>query len=432
MKRTITTILAIISFYSCLLAENYVYVINNLSETLSRINIETGAVENHIVTLGVIPNQVVYYEDMLYVVNSGNASLQVINPVNNSIVNEFPLPAGSNPWHAAYHDNYAFVAGFASSSVYKVNLSSGSIVATYSVGQCPAGIIEYNGRLYAANTGFNPVDFSYGQGSVTIIDIGDGSIIDQVNIGKNPQAMAVGPDGVINIICTGDYMVNMGMIYFLDPSDNSIIDSISTGGNPYMPVINLSGIGFISAGGWINNGHVYSYDAISRTVLRGDDNPVLVGTGSIGLALDSTGMLYSAGQLANLVTKFNCQGTVLEDYPVGSGPLSLTIIDSRTSTDESNDIVPVRISLDSPYPNPFNSKVILSLNGNYYGSGKIIIDIFDSNGRQVNRLNMVGNQSINNNIIWSGVDYYGNDVASGVYFARIKGTSKAVKMVLLR
>jgi len=76
---------------------------------------------------------------------------------------------------------------------------------------------------------------------VTIIDIGDGSIIDQVNIGKNPQAMAVGPDGVINIICTGDYMVNMGMIYFLDPSDNSIIDSISTGGNPYMPVINLSG-----------------------------------------------------------------------------------------------------------------------------------------------------------------------------------------------
>jgi len=95
MKRTITTILAIISFYSCLFAENYVYVINNLSETLSRINIETGAVENHIVTLGVVPNQVVYYEDMLYVVNSGNASLQVINPVNNSIVNEFPLPAGA-------------------------------------------------------------------------------------------------------------------------------------------------------------------------------------------------------------------------------------------------------------------------------------------------------------------------------------------------
>ena len=143
-------------------------------------------------------------------------------------------------------------------------------------------------------------------------------------------------------------------------------------------------------------------------------------------------MLYSAGQLANSVTKFDSQGTVHDDYPVGSGPLSLAIIDSRTSIDESNNAVPAQISLSSPYPNPFNSAVILSLQGNHYSSGEIIIDIFDSNGRQVNKLNLAGKYSINNNVIWNGVDYYGHDVASGVYFARIKGTSRAVKMVLLR
>jgi hypothetical protein len=432
MKRFVIISVLIFSLSITAIAQNYVYVVNGTAETLSRIDIATGAVDNHMVTLGVVPNQVVYYRNMLYVVNSGMAGLQVINPANNTIVQEIPLPMGSNPWHAAFYGEFAYVTGFAGSSVFKVDLSNGSVVATYTVGPSPAGLIELNGRLYVANTAFNPDDYSYGQGSVSIIDLNNGSALAQIDVGKNPQAMAVGPDGVISVVCTGDYYSITGRVYFLAPLNNSIIDSISTGGNPYLPVINPSGIGFLSAGGWDNDGYVFSYDAISHRVLRGSANPIRVGRGSMGIALDSLGMLYSAGQMADRITQFDSQGTTYNTYSVGDGPVSLAIIDSRTSIDDFGNFVPINVSLDLPYPNPFNSNVILSLKGDFSDCKENIIEIFDCTGRLINKLNLGSNHSINNYIIWSGIDYEGRDVASGVYFAHLRGTTRAVKMVLLR
>lgn len=211
-----------------------------------------------------------------------------------------------------------------------------------------------------------------------------------------------------------------------------MVDSLAIGGDPYWPVINSSGICFVSAGGWAGDGYVFCYDAIARIVLRDYDNPIRVGTGAMGLAIDSLGMLYSAGQIANSVTKFNDQGEVQATYPVGSGPMSLTISDSRTFVEDNVAVIPDKIKLGKPYPNPFNVSVVLPLVGDVDKAVSAIVEIYDSNGRFVCGLNPDKKHSINRYIRWDGVNFTGDGVSSGVYFARLRGTSQVVKMVLLR
>lgn len=432
MKRLIMVSLLVLFFSVTLLAQDYVYVLNGLAETLSVINIETGEVENHVVTLGAIPNQVVYYDGLLYVVNSGSASLQVINPVSFSILANIPLEINSNPWNVALIGNYAFVTGFATASVYRVDLEEGSVVNTFSVGQAPAGIIAYNDRLYVANTGFNPDDYTYGQGTITILDPQSGDHLADVDVGKNPQTLAVGPDQVINIICTGNYFSIRGMIYFLETENHSVIDSLAIGGDPYWPVINSSGICFVTAGGWADDGFVFCYDTIARIVLRDEDDPIRVGTGAMGLAIDSLGMCYSTGLIANSVTEFNDQGTVQVTYPVGSGPISLTISDSRTYIGDDMVIIPGNVRLGKPYPNPFNESVVLPLIGDVDEVMNAVIEIYDVNGRYVCGLNPSQKHSINRYVRWDGLNYANRGVSSGVYFVRLRGTSQAVRMVLIK
>jgi len=411
------------------IAQNYAYVINGSSETLSRIDLETGQVQNHIVTLGAVPYHIICANERLYVVNSFSPSLMVINPVNNSIEREIQLPLNSNPWNVAVDGNFAYVTGLARNSVYKLDLIQGTIANTYAAGLSPEGVIVSGNRLYVTNTGFDPYDLTYGQGSVSILDINNGIELERVNVSKNPQALAVDPDGFINVICTGDYSSVTGMIYFIDPEGMTALDSIATGGNPIYPVISSAGIGYIAAGGWANAGHVYSYDAIERILLRGDNNPIEVSVGAMGIALDSLGYLYSCGQIANSVTKFNSAGSIIRTYNVGAGPLSIAIMDNRTSIDEAIS-VPQNFAFKSPYPNPFNSSVVIPFEGQT--GAEAIIEIVDITGRLVRELSILPENSIRHNVIWNGADCDGYNVASGVYCARLAGISPAAKMVLLR
>lgn len=409
-------------------AENWLYVVNGTSETLSRINLSTMNVQNHVLTTGPVPNQIAYYDGLLYLVNSGSASFQVIEPETPATIAEIPLPVNSNPLNCDFWNGNALVSGFITNSVYRIDLTSRQIEATYHVGQSPAGVLVYNDHLFVAITAFNPNDFSFGQGKVTKVDLIANQVIGSINVGKNPQFLAIGTDGILNVICTGDYVSHRGKIYFVEPSTLSVIDSLSTGGDPLQAEINRYGIGFISAGGWSGAGHVFCYDAISRTLLRGESNPILVSTGAMGLAIDSLGFIYSAGQVANSVSKFDNNGSVHATFAVGAGPVSITIIDSRTEIVDFAQSQPDEYDLGKPYPNPFNDHVIIPII-NFGGDERMMLDIFDVGGRLLRGIEPCDNGT---KFYWDGRDINGMSVASGVYIAKINGKSRPLKLMLLR
>jgi hypothetical protein len=431
MKRILTIIFVFIICDS-VLGQRWAYVLNGNAETLSRINLQTGEVVNHIVNTGPVPNQVSYYNNMLYVVNSGSASLQAISPAYNMTVAEIRLPINSNPLNVAFANGFAFVSGFLSNNVYKVDLSLNRVVDTFAVGQSPAGLIVVDDLLYVCNTGFNPVNFTYGQGSISVIDIGDGQELARVNVGINPQAAVEGPDGLINVICTGNYSTVTGSVHFIEPSSQAPVDTIFIGGEPFWPVLNNVGRCYISAGGWSGQGKVFCYDALTRQVLRDSSNPIYVGAGAMGLAIDSMGILYCAAQQGNSVSKFNNQGQLLGSFSVGGGPVSITIIDQSNFIDNGLVVNPAAIKLGFPYPNPFNSQIVIPIKGRFDIDSHQEIEIIDVGGRLVKSIAVSGGHEEAVSVIWDGSDDEGHEVSTGVYFAKLTGTKSTARFVLIR
>jgi hypothetical protein len=129
-------------------------------------------------------------------------------------------------------------------------------------------------------------------------------------------------------------------------------------------------------------------------------------------------------------------------------------VDDNNQASESSDELPVYLSgiqdepgvetpkitsIESNYPNPFNSSTTIVYSVANLGPipAQINIDIFDIGGRKVralldNRMEL-GMHSVD----WNGKDDNGNELASGVYFAkitqwRVDYLSKSQKLLLMR
>ena len=93
---------------------------------------------------------------------------------------------------------------------------------------------------------------------------------------------------------------------------------------------------------------------------------------------------------------------------------------------------PESFTLLQNYPNPFNMSTAISLQ--LSRSEHITMDIFDINGRKINRLFDGILQAGQHRILWNGTDYSGDAVPSGVYFYRIQSNKHCStnKMILSR
>lgn len=84
------------------------------------------------------------------------------------------------------------------------------------------------------------------------------------------------------------------------------------------------------------------------------------------------------------------------------------------------------------YPNPFNATTTIPFMINE--SGIFIIDVFDMQGRLVNRLSDAFYSSGKHNVHWNGADDFGHAVASGVFYVSMSGMGgrEVSKVVLLK
>ena len=423
-------------------AQREAYVVNGLAETLSLINLETGNVINHLTSLGETPNQVAYYDNYLYVVNSISADVMKINLSNHQVEFDFLLPIGSNPYNITFNGGYAYVTGWVSGKVYRLNLAANSLEGELEIGGYPEGLLCCDGFLYVTQTYFDPNNFSYGQGKIARIDLAGFSFVSDHNVGKNPQWISRAPDGMLHIVCTGNYDDVEGSVYIFDPGTGVAVDSVLIGGQPSQLAISPPGIGYLAAGGWITNGYVYSYDIFSGDIIRGPSNPITVGLGASSVGSDSLGYVYSCNFGDDTVSKIDFSGNVIASYALGDGPLSITIMDDTVIgiDEEEIGILPEFSYLIRGYPNPFNAGIVLKVE--VLDDRAILerIDIMDISGRLIKAIN-VETLSGYGEVYWDGTDHDNNVCASGIYFAKaeVKGGEKAIsnklktlKMTLIR
>ncbi|MDZ7317045.1 MAG: hypothetical protein ONB24_13070 [candidate division KSB1 bacterium] len=283
--RTVFTLL--ILFSSLLIAADVprsLYVINGSAETLSMLNLETGEVRRDVVKTGQIPNYIFSCNNLLYVVNSGSSSLQIVDPRRNQVVKTILLKPNANPWAAAIVGrNKAYVSNWVDNSISIVDLEKGTLIGNLAVGKGPEGILVVDDYAFVCVTGYAGWGMPFETGNLVMIDTRTDQIVHILETPTNPQDAALAPDGRIHVLCTGDYAALGGKIAVVDlytgPNWNipAVVDTIDIGGSPGDLEITPQGKGYAVAWGDGVNGFLYSYNALTGTVERGANSPIAIG-----------------------------------------------------------------------------------------------------------------------------------------------------------
>ena len=308
--------------------ERYLFVVNNLGETISRINVDDGTVVNNIYTTGQIPAEIHYEEDILYVVCSGDNTIQMIN-IRDGSSQSIEIGDYHNPSHMELiGSGTAAACNWESGTVTFVDLLNRSVIADISVGAGLWGMTYHDGRLYVGITNYNPATYTYGQGRVAVIDAASRTLLDSVDVGTNPGILFVDNQNELNTVATGDYFSVFGSVWRINISDNSVIGSYDIGGSPTHEVKAPNGEVYLGAGGWDTEGYVLKYDSGNENVIYSGNNPIVLSgeAGAQGAAVDNSGNIYVCCFNTDHVVKMSPSGTVLATYNVGDGPQTMVFV----------------------------------------------------------------------------------------------------------
>jgi len=277
---------------------------------MSVIALESGAIIRGATGLGINPNDIIEYQDHIYVINSDSKQLNVLNIMDNNSIEQDTLIElrDENPMQGAVDAiGKMYITNFVGGTVTIYDTQSSQLRSTLFVGQSPDGVRVSNGKVFVCNSGFNPIDFSYAPGTISVMPVDDDffNVENNISVGMNPVKLDEDSEGRLHVVCTGNYSEVNGRIYIIDTATNEVEQVFDIGGDPLDIAISSNGYGYLTAGGWVDEqpGYVYRYDASTGEILNGPDNPIEVGTGAWNIIADNDGAVYVSCQLVNAVYK---------------------------------------------------------------------------------------------------------------------------------
>jgi hypothetical protein len=408
-------------------ADNWLYVVNGLAQTLSRINLDTGAVDNHIMILGVSPNDIKIQDHKAYILNSTSDNIQAFDLDRQTCEDSIEFGRGGNPWEMYCNGGYIYVTNWMNGYLYEVDISARSITRDFLLGGTLQAVYISDGKLFVTDTDYDPNNYTYGEGKLYYSDLPGLDNWRELTLPKNPQHIIRGPDGNLHVVCTGDYVSAFGCIYIIDPVTVAVVDSIEIGGSPMNAAVTTGGLVMLAAGGWAGQGEVYCYNGITYEILNGPGNPIHTGTGAIRVTADSSGNAYSCNFNDGTVDRIDRNRNVADTYNVGDGPQAAAFYNPELTGIAHSD-PPLNYELDfTAYPNPFNNLLAITFEGRPHGSGPDV-HIYNIRGELVESFSIraiTGEQTV----YWNA-----GSVSSGVYFIRAVGNSVSLakKVTLLK
>jgi len=394
------------------------WVINSLAETLSRIDPLTGTVENDVLTLGLAPNHMVIQGDVAYVVNSLSNDIQIIHLGTRTTLATIDLGPNNNPFHMALVGTQkAYVTNLVSDKVAVLNLDSKEVVRWVPVGRAPEGVVSDGHYAYVANTGFDPNTFTYGQGTLSVINIQTDSVVATIPVPTNPQYLALDPRGFLHVSCTGNYADIPGKMVIVDTYTFRVVDTLDVGGTP--GVITLAGEKvYVAAGGWATEGYLFSYNAETHEIYHDASNPLKMRVGVISVSYDNQGHLYVANFSDDTVQMLDVEtDTVMATFLVGDGPVWIALwpTPSQVILDSDEENGPPRgFELLQNYPNPVKAPLPTHLAFRLARPGWVSLEVYNLLGQRV--------QQVFQGFLRAGRYSFPLDTAplpSGSYFCRL-------------
>jgi len=409
-----------------------IFVVNSGSQTLSRIDLETGDVNNAFAVLGNLANRVAASENDLYVVNSGDNSIQKISMENGNTLSNIYIGSTSNPYDILIQQNTAYVTGALSNKVYFVDLLTESVMEEVTVGGNPAGMAIWQNKLYVGNTDYAS---GYTNCSISVIDLNINEVIETIPTDPNPQYLITYND-MIHVSCTGNWSDISGSIQIIDPQQNAVIQTLPIGGYPGS--LTALGNGIIYIGDSMSSG-IYAYNSASYEVIYDADSPFLPGASTVTSDGDILATLGGEWGQNFTVNTYDENEALSNSFQVGLYATDLIIVQAAVGTEDDLPEFPETVLTN--YPNPFNPSTTISFQvsiNSYLEDLEILI--YNLKGQIIKDLSSavplsgVEGSAGNGTVTWNGLNDQGETVVSGVYFARllVDGKSFQRKLVLLK
>jgi len=444
-------LLVLLTFATTVFAHNprTMYILNGSAETLSKMDLTTGAITHNIVKTGQLPNQILTHHNLVYVVNSGTDDIQVVDPQqNHQIIRTIALAEGNNPYSMAFGgENKAYVTNWIANSVSVIDLEAGTVLKEIPVGKAPQGILVLGNQLLVANTGYAGWGEPYEQAAISIIDLSAEVVTHTLEVPTNAQDLAVDADGRIHVVCTGNYADIPGKIAIIDletgaeKNTPAVVDTILIGGTPADLAITSVGKGYCVDWGNGTNGFLYEYDACNHSVIHGVENPLLIGPNVSRLLYDvSLNVLWIPYMKEwggdGFVQKFDVatDSVVWISSVVGNGTQEVVILEASSGVGIEpkpvTSIVPADFKLFQNFPNPFNAETTIE----FVVKKKMPVELrlFNLQGQFIRTLAkeifVPGRYSLK----WDGTDERQQAVSSGTYIIQMQsGDYQTARQLIL-
>lgn len=268
----------------------------------------------------------------------GNAASVAIVNLETATVQKFFIFASGNTTGSAWiNDTTVFAANAATNKVgrFYTTQTATEITALADVALAPTAIEYVGGKVFVVSGNFT--DFPpTAQGVVTVINPATMAVIGSIQTGgPNSSDAAVGPDGLLYVLNTGDYSAQ-GSIAIINPATLAVEVIQSTGVGQGSISIDANGLAYLSS----FSGATTVWNTRTRTFVRGASNPLCAKLASTGAcrgapyaaASPQSGKVYqtffgSAAQgLAPYVFVYSPSTFALTDsIAVGSSPISIAI-----------------------------------------------------------------------------------------------------------
>jgi YVTN family beta-propeller protein len=190
---------------------------NGIDGSMSFIDLRNDAIQQNVyktangASLGGTPNDAIVYGQKLYVVGSDENTVFVLNPktfkeiTKISTTDILGAEGGVNPRHLMAYDGKVYVSTYGN-YVAEIDTLGFTMTRSFKVGSAPEGMAistSADGKtasLYVANS-----DYSYGNGSISTINLSTGSITEFKNEKiRNPQQILAAGD-VLFVLDWGYY-----------------------------------------------------------------------------------------------------------------------------------------------------------------------------------------------------------------------------------
>lgn len=178
-------------------------------------------------SLGDTGNDMKRYGGKIYIIVNVSSTIEVLDVSTGNSISQISMIANGTPKqprYIAFYGPKAYITCY-DGYVDVLDTASLSITNRIQVGANPEGLAVSNGKLFVANSG--GLNFPNVDSTVSVIDLGSYQEITRITVGKNPGSVQTDVNGDVYVISRGDYAGIPSRMHRINANTNTLAQSFT-------------------------------------------------------------------------------------------------------------------------------------------------------------------------------------------------------------